>query len=786
MSTVRRHLEHCPGVLHLRHFNSDERRRLSYELKSSKVLVKALEPLTSQKEKVKTLKGHIKKLESTLEASSSQYLSIEEIQLSLLKIEIIQQQCLIANNKRSLLATIDTLPRKVQKILEDMVFASLPNPRTYSHVKSSESLQSNPYLIVTLKQGDRTLLSRLEEIVSAQFPASPQLDLHHYLGAHLDDSGATFRVFAPHAKSVHLKLTYDGTRPSALQPMVKVPETGVWEIHVEGIQEGQTYRFSIHGADGKTRLKADPFAFESVEKRKDEFRHESIVRNTQSYRWTDQAWLQQRRQTPQKLPNILELHVAAWLTDHKGSPPTYQELAHELVSYCQGMHYSHVELLGLLSHPCQGSMGYQATNFFAPNFRLGTLNDCKEFIDILHKGGIGVILDFPSAYFAVDPFCLERFDGTRLFEKHYPMYADPKASLHPLWKTHEFKYDSSWVRHFVSSCISYWTHELHIDGVRFDAVGNSLSKEYARRWGQYLPNHDGGHTDPHAEEFFRSMNSAIHARDPSILLIAENSVHAPKLKKSKKEGGLEFDLDWNFTRQADLLNFFHLPFDKRSKEWYRIVNAIKIDSHSSLTVSSHDEFSHGKHSLLDKMRGTLSQKFAHCRLYHSMLYSVPGRGVLTCFGTEFAQPREWTEGFLHPELGIPSIQWNAVKIKEHQGVQSLVQDLGALYLSEPSFQSSSAVQYLDASDTKNQVVRYVRHAPEGKRLLFVHNFSTRSLSNYRIPTQGQPVVTAKEIFNSDNISYGGTGILNPLISTKPKEVALTLPPLSTLIIELNS
>ena len=51
--------------------------------------------------------------------------------------------------------------------------------------------------------------------------------------------------------------------------------------------------------------------------------------------------------------------------------------------------------------------------------RYGTPEDFCYFVDVCHRHGIGVIMDFVPVHFIPDDYALARFDGSTLYE-----YAD--------------------------------------------------------------------------------------------------------------------------------------------------------------------------------------------------------------------------------------------------------------------------------------------------------------------------------------------------------------------------
>ncbi len=105
-------------------------------------------------------------------------------------------------------------------------------------------------------------------------PTLGELDLHligegrheelwTVLGAHpMTHQGVTgtrFSVWAPNAQGVRVAGSFnlwDGTG----FPMRSLGATGVWELFVPGIGEGELYKFEITRPDGSKTLRADPMA----------------------------------------------------------------------------------------------------------------------------------------------------------------------------------------------------------------------------------------------------------------------------------------------------------------------------------------------------------------------------------------------------------------------------------------------------------------------------------------------------------------------------------------------
>ncbi|MFW5662653.1 MAG: alpha amylase C-terminal domain-containing protein, partial [Bacteroidota bacterium] len=166
---------------------------------------------------------------------------------------------------------------------------------------------------------------------------------------------------------------------------------------------------------------------------------------------------------------------------------------------------------------------------------------------------------------------------------------------------------------------------------------------------------------------------------------------------------------------------------------------------------SHDEVVHGKGSLINKMPGDNWQKFANQRLLFGYMYSHPGK-KLHFMGMELGQWREWN----HDE----SLDWHLLDSPHHVGLNNWIKDLNRVYKTNPAFYendfSEEGFKWIDANDSHNSILSYIRYGKEKKQSVFViMNCTPIPRHNYRIgvPEEGK----YKEILNSDAEYYGGSG-----------------------------
>ncbi len=200
---------------------------------------------------------------------------------------------------------------------------------------------------------------------------------------------------------------------------------------------------------------------------------------------------------------------------------------------------------------------------------------------------------------------------------------------------------------------------------------------------------------------------------------------------------------------------------------------------------SHDEVVHGKGSLIGKMPGDTWQKFANLRTYFGFMWSHPGKKLLF-MGCEFGQWSEWS----HQR----SLDWHLLEQHEHKGLQTLIKDLNATYRDLPSLHEldcdGAGFEWIDASDNEQSVLSFMRKGREpGGEAIVVCNFTPVVRRGYRVgvPRGG----FYRERVNTDAAVYGGSDVGNAggveaeatPCHGRPFSVALTLPPLATLILE---
>ena len=602
--------------------------------------------------------------------------------------------------------------------------------------------------------------------------------LHDKLGCHLGGGGAHFAVWAPNAEAVSVIGDFNGWNPGVHPLAPRSDHSGIWEAFVPDVYPGQVYKYRIHSRHhGQVLEKADPFAFSSELAPATGSRAWSL-----DYEWNDREWMANRHaRNGLGCPmSVYEVHLGSWRR-RDGQFLGYRELAHQLAEYVGWLGFTHVELMPVTEHPFYGSWGYQTTGYFAPTARYGTPQDFMYLVDHLHQHGIGVLLDWVPSHFPADAHGLHRFDGTALFE-----HEDPRQGFHPEWNSSIFNYGRNEVRSFLISSGLFWLDKYHLDGLRVDAVASMLYLDYARKHGEWIPNRHGGRENLEAIEFLQPLNRALYREHPDTVSIAEESTAWPGVSRPTDGGGLGFGMKWNMGWMHDTLKYMHEEPVHRKYHHHQLTFSLVYAFNENFVLPlSHDEVVYGKGSLVNKMPGDEWQQFANLRALFGWMWAHPGKKLLF-MGGEIGQRREWThEG---------ELEWWVTQLPLHSGVQRFLRELNRVYRANPALWqldfSPAGFEWIEADDGEHSVFAFLRKPREGGRaLLVVSNMTPVPRTNYLVgvnwPGRWQ------EVINSDAAEFGGAGWgnLGTVETTVTRahgrrySLALTLPPLSTLILE---
>jgi 1,4-alpha-glucan branching enzyme len=593
--------------------------------------------------------------------------------------------------------------------------------------------------------------------------------------------GVSFAVWAPNARRVSVVgefNAWDGRR----HPMRLRHEAGVWEIFIPHLERGTLYKYEILGVHGQLQpLKADPVGFAQEHPPSTASKVYGLIDRT----WQDGDWMARRHAANERSApiSIYEVHLGSWRRHADGRVYGYEELADSLIAYATEMGFTHLELLPVSEHPFSGSWGYQPIGLYAPTSRFGDPEGFARLVERCHQAGLGVVIDWVPAHFPNDEHGLARFDGTALYE-----HEDPRLGFHRDWNTLIYNFGRREVANYLLANALYWLDRFHIDALRVDAVASMLYLDYSREPGEWIPNIYGGNENLEAIAFLKELNTRLFGDQPGATSMAEESTAWPGVSRPVHMGGLGFGYKWNMGWMHDTLEYIkNEPVHRKYHHHQLTFGLLYAFSENFILPLSHDEVVHGKGSLIGKMPGDRWQKFANLRAYFGFMWTHPGKKLLF-MGGEFGQEREWS----HDQ----ELDWWHLQDPHHAGLQRLVRDLNRLYRSTPALYQldceAEGFQWVEGGDADNSVLAYLRRGTAGAEpTLVVCNFTPVVRHGYRVgvPAEGWWV----ERLNTDAALYGGSNVGNAGgVRSEPvgwhgwpHSLALTLPPLSTIVLHYS-
>ena len=186
------------------------------------------------------------------------------------------------------------------------------------------------------------------------------------------------------------------------------------------------------------------------------------------------------------------------------------------------------------------------------------------------------------------------------------------------------------------------------------------------------------------------------------------------------------------------------------------------------------------------MPGDNWNKYAGLRLYSAFMMGHPGKKLLF-MGSEFGQFVEWQEN--------QQLQWQVIeKYDIHHKIHNYFKDLNKFYLENKALWECDydvdGFEWIDANNAEKSILTFMRKGKEKEdTLIFICNFTPVVYYDFGVGVNEKGIY--KEVFNSDNLAYGGSDqimkeefkSINESWNEKPYKVLLKVPPMAVLVIK---
>jgi maltooligosyltrehalose trehalohydrolase len=307
-----------------------------------------------------------------------------------------------------------------------------------------------------------------------------------------------WRVWAPRAKAVELVLS-EGERRRTV-PMAAEPD-GYFRHTADNIPDGRRYVYRLDGGPERQ----DPCSLWQP----DGVPGPSAVVRTESFKWTDRAWMGVAREDLV----VYELHVGTFTPQgtFEAIIPRLREL--------RELGVTAIELMPVNQFPGSRNWGYDGVLPYAAQNTYGGPHGLHNLVDAAHSAGVAVILDVVYNHLGPEANFVHEF-GPYFTDK----YKTPWGAA--------VNYDdrgADAVRDWVLDNVRMWLEEFHLDGLRLDAV-HAIYDLGAR----------------HILRAIRELADDVSARTGrTIHVIAESDLNDPKVVMPPERGGYGLDAQWS-------------------------------------------------------------------------------------------------------------------------------------------------------------------------------------------------------------------------------------------------
>ena len=311
----------------------------------------------------------------------------------------------------------------------------------------------------------------------------------------LKDGGCSFRVWAPDADHVDLRILGPADRLVSLERK----DGGYREAIVADAAPGTRYCFHVDGRD-----LPDPAS---------RYQPEGVHGPSQvvdsSFPWQDAAW--QGLDLDRFV--LYELHVGAF---------TRQCTFDAVIPHLQRLKdlgVTAIELMPVAQFPGSRNWGYDGASPFAVQNSYGGPAGLKRLVDACHQQGLAVVLDVVYNHLGPEGNYLSCF-GPYFTEKYKTPWGSALNFDGP---------ESDEVRRFFVENALYWIAECHIDALRLDAV-HAIHDESAH---------------PFLAELAEAVHSAGVELNRRVHVIAESDLNDARILRAPNAGGMGHDAQWS-------------------------------------------------------------------------------------------------------------------------------------------------------------------------------------------------------------------------------------------------
>lgn len=529
------------------------------------------------------------------------------------------------------------------------------------------------------------------------------LDGYKFFGPHKRKSNDyIFRVLAPGANNVFISGDFNDWDKTPLRKY----STGVFSVSISEAKDNDRYQYFIEDSEGKLYKKLDPYS------KKINLDEEVSVLESTAYKF-------KYKKVSTKPKNIYQIHLGSLFRDKKDKIKVYEKI----VEHLKENNFTHVQVMPISEYKNYKQMGYSSLGLFAFSERYGSLDDFKYFIDLLHKSKIGIIAEIDIAEFDSDFLCLDKFDGSNLYNYDY------ENIKFNYYGSINFDPSKDLVKSYLFSLVNYYLNELRIDGIFFASLENMIYWQAEKNRG----------VNEAWLELIRDINSLIK-KNNSYALAGFNGVY--------EDYDLGFDLVFDSEFRKLIEVFQKKPMERAHYQKY-IRNIINNGNTNKIFGFSYVDSYLNEANVAMKMFSD-DRKIDQLKTLYTFLLTLKS-SKLIFMGDELADMRTFS---IYNNFIIDDFK--------NKTFNEYYKDLSKIFLTIKALnEDDSKVKIFDLDGYS--IYAYER-SYKNERYLVVVNFTD---IGYEIPSP----YNLEEIINTNDLKYEGTGNINGKIK-KGEEISI--------------
>lgn len=310
---------------------------------------------------------------------------------------------------------------------------------------------------------------------------------------HLGDGRTRFLVWAPDVDHVEVVLPDDEV---PLEPT----ERGYQQGEAGACPPGTRYRYRLDGGD--------PLPDPASRSQPEGVHGPSAVVDLEGFRWSDDAW----RGVPLEDLVIYELHVGTF------TPEGTFDAAISRLDELRALGITALELMPVAQFPGERNWGYDGVFPSAAQSSYGGPEGLARLVDACHERGLAVILDVVYNHLGPEGNVLRSY-GPYFTSRYATPWGDGLNFDGP---------GSDEVRRFFVQSALWWLVDLHVDGLRLDAIHAIVDAS----------------ATPFLAELSEEVDGAAERLGRPLHLIAETDQTSPRIVAPRSAHGLGMHAMW--------------------------------------------------------------------------------------------------------------------------------------------------------------------------------------------------------------------------------------------------